>query len=244
MIDKSFIETIVELRDEGIIQEIDGINFSPAKLNPVFFEPRPKPLRIGTLTGLVDYLKTNVDGLDATGLLLIINGPENIALLSEVNGVDRRRDELAEVILDSNLKSFPFGQFLGTEDFVIKLRSLFQASSDLNRVIGYTSKVKSGTEIITEDDGITQIASVKRGASGAVLDTLPAPVTVSLKPFRTFRELDQVASEFLFRMIPGGGEKATTFALFEADGGAWRNQAVLDIKAYLEEKDLGIAIIA
>ncbi|OSA97223.1 hypothetical protein B2H85_16310, partial [Clostridium botulinum] len=54
---------------------------------------------------------------------------------------------------------------------------------------------------------------------------------VALAPYRTFPEVQQPTSKFIFRMQQG--PKA---AIFEADGGAWRNQAMQSIKAYLQEE--------
>jgi len=57
------------------------------------------------------------------------------------------------------------------------------------------------------------------------------PNPVVLAPFRTFPEVIQPESKFIFRMQSG-----PQAALFEADGGAWRNEAMGRIKTYLEEQ--------
>ena len=44
-------------------------------------------------------------------------------------------------------------------------------------------------------------------------------------------EIEQPVSEFIFRMAEKQG---ITCALFEADGGAWKNAAMQNIKKYLE----------
>lgn len=51
---------------------------------------------------------------------------------------------------------------------------------------------------------------------------------VRLTPFRTFSNVEQPASDFLFRIKEGG-----TAALFEADGGAWENEARRNIAMFL-----------
>ena len=43
--------------------------------------------------------------------------------------------------------------------------------------------------------------------------------------------MDQPTSAFVFRI-----DKAGRCALFEADGGIWKNEAMENIKDYLEEK--------
>ena len=59
------------------------------------------------------------------------------------------------------------------------------------------------------------------------------PNPVKLRPYRTFVEVEQPVSEFVFRMKDNNG---ITCALFEADGGAWKNTAMRNIKNYLESE--------
>lgn len=90
------------------------------------------------------------------------------------------------------------------------------------------------------DDGISQAATIKTGV--ATVEDVKIPNPVVLIPRRTFVEVEQPESQFVFRMQSG-----PTCALFEADGGAWRNEAMLNIKKYLEAnlKDIdGITIIS
>jgi hypothetical protein len=54
---------------------------------------------------------------------------------------------------------------------------------------------------------------------------------VWLKPFRTFTEVDQPASPFVVRIREDCG--SIDVALFEADGGSWRNDARYLIKEFL-----------
>ncbi|HUW08460.1 MAG TPA: hypothetical protein VM537_01965, partial [Anaerolineae bacterium] len=79
---------------------------------------------------------------------------------------------------------------------------------------------------------VSQTVSVRRGMSQTTQVVVPNPVT--LKPYRTFREIDQPESPFLLRARnPKNEEGVPEFALFEADGGAWRLTAVERIKDYL-----------
>jgi hypothetical protein len=59
----------------------------------------------------------------------------------------------------------------------------------------------------------------------------PVKGRVKLAPFRTFRELKQPESEFVFRVHPGG-----TCSLNEADGGAWKIAAVNAIADWLANR--------
>lgn len=79
------------------------------------------------------------------------------------------------------------------------------------------------------DDGISQKATVKTGIASKGDAIVPNPV--KLQPYRTFHEVEQPMSEFIFRMKSDDGVRC---ALFEADGGAWENVAMKKIKEYLE----------
>lgn len=61
------------------------------------------------------------------------------------------------------------------------------------------------------------------------------PNPVKLKPYRTFLEVDQPVSEFIFRMKQDKYD-GVLCALFEADGGAWKMEATERIKKYLESE--------
>ena len=83
---------------------------------------------------------------------------------------------------------------------------------------------------------------MKQGARGKVDDIVPNPCR--LRPIRTFTEVEQPASLFVFRLEQGSNETVTG-ALFEADGGAWKLEAMSNIKRYLDEelKETGVKVI-
>jgi hypothetical protein len=100
-----------------------------------------------------------------------------------------------------------------------------------------------GTQIDGDDDGITQKVSIKRGLSGALKDQVSLKPVVKLSPYRTFREVEQPESEFLLRVRLDSND-VPTVALFEADGGAWINQATENIVQYIQSIVPTIPVIA
>jgi len=68
------------------------------------------------------------------------------------------------------------------------------------------------------------------GSGVASVSEVRVPNPVSMKPYRTFVEVDQPESNFIFRMREG-----MQAALFEADGGAWKNVAMNNIKKYFDD---------
>ena len=71
--------------------------------------------------------------------------------------------------------------------------------------------------------------TIKQGIASKADVLVPNPVT--LTPYRTFLEVKQPSSEFVFRIKDNGGTPA--FMLVEAEGGLWRAEAMQNIKEYL-----------
>nr|WP_321023261.1 hypothetical protein [Clostridium neonatale] len=220
------LEYLVNLgeKKEPII-ELDQGTFSRVSLSRVT-EPVASKLTVSTLTGLVDYIKTNVDKLEGK-LLIQVKSPEEVTLYSPLNA-DREREKYvsAEAILPNNVV---YDRFLDTERFNIMLQSAFVDDEDKSKLLKYTALITDDTVKNFGDDGISQKVTVKTGVVSVSDAVVPNPVT--LAPFRTFPEVEQPESKFIFRMKEG-----PSAALFEADGGAWRNKAILNIKAYLEKE--------
>ena len=220
------LEYLVNLgeKKEPII-ELDQGTFSRVSLNRVT-EPVASKLTVSTLTGLVDYIKTNVDHLEGK-LLIQVKSPEEVALYSPLN-TDREREKYvsAEAILPNNVV---YERFLDTERFNIMLQSAFVNNKDKEILLKYTGLIQDDAVKTIGDDGVSQQVTVKTGVASVGQAVVPNPVT--LAPFRTFPEVEQPESKFIFRMKEG-----PSAALFEADGGAWRNKAILNIKAYLEKE--------
>ena len=109
------------------------------------------------------------------------------------------------------------------------LQSSFVDVGDKKALLQYTGLVQDENVKSIGDDGISQQVTVKTGVASVAQAVVPNPV--SLAPYRTFPEVEQPVSKFIFRMQDG-----PRAALFEADGGAWRNTAIKNIKEYLEEE--------
>ena len=101
------------------------------------------------------------------------------------------------------------------------------------------SNVKTTVETGMADDGVSQTVQAKKGIASVENVVLPNPVT--LRPYRTFVEVEQPASKFVFRARDDDGME---FMLVEADGGAWRGEAMKNIKTFLEAAVPGLNVIA
>lgn len=114
------------------------------------------------------------------------------------------------------------------ENAVIELRSLYIPNEDTKYLLKLLGSITSESKVTSSDNGVTQTVEAKSGiALSQVVEVKPR---VSLKPFRTFIEVDQPESEFLLR-ISGDGK----IGLYEADGGVWKLEATRNVAAYFEE---------
>ena len=117
------------------------------------------------------------------------------------------------------------------ESFLIALQSKFIPNDDRDLLMRFTGTVENGTVAQYGDDGVTQKATIKTGIASKGEAVVPNPV--KLRPFRTFIEVEQPESAFVFRMRQDSDD-GVECAIFEADGGAWKNAAMKNIKEYLQ----------
>jgi len=226
MREQEALQYLVQLGEESEpIIELKQGTYSRVNLNRVT-EPRAKSLSISTLTGFVDYIKSNIDSIN-TKLLIHVAAPNQVRLYGPLN-VDREREGylVAEADLPNNVR---YENFLDTEQFNIMLQSSFVDKGDREVLLKYTGLIKDEAVKTTGDDGISQQVTIKTGVASVGQAVVPNPVI--LAPYRTFPEIEQPESKFIFRMKDG-----PRAAIYEADGGAWRNKAILSIKEYLQEQ--------
>ena len=226
MINQEALKYLVNLGEEkDPIVMLDQGTFTKASLSRVK-EAKASVLTVSTLTGLVDYIKSDLDKLPEKLLIQVIS-PREVALYSPLNA-DREREQYisAIAILPDNVV---YDRFIGTEQFNIMLQSAFVDVGTKSALLKYTGLIQDEAVKTTGDDGVSQQVTVKTGVASVGQAIVPNPV--ELAPYRTFPEVEQPISKFIFRMQEG--PKA---ALYEADGGAWRNKAILSIKEYLQEE--------
>ena len=225
MLNKEGLEFLVNLgyEEELLIKTEKGL-FSKVPLTRVTF-PKQETLHVSNLTSIIDFIKSDIDE-DYGKLLIQAASPGEVRLLTPI-GVDGDRDEIirATAILPSNLR---YDSFLETEMFNIMLQAGFADNEDKSLVLKFTGLIKDEAVKETGDDGISQAVTIKTGVATVGGAVVPNPV--NLAPFRSFPEIDQVHSKFIFRMKEG-----PLAAIFEADGGAWKNEAMKRIKEYLVE---------
>jgi hypothetical protein len=227
MLDASFIEKIVSLAEVSGI-EVDGRNYTTAKIYPNL-EPEATPLKMHTLSGLVDFCLDFAAQVGERTIVHVVSD-QQVDVVSPLFGPFKQREKFATA--SPFQLSHKFDRYMPVEEFVIYLQSMFiqdQTALDILKVVG---NLTQGSETNVADDGITQRVTAKAGVARVAVVDLPNPV--ALRPYRTFMDIQQPASEFVLR-IKADKDEGPRCALFEADGGAWRNTAVETIKGYMTD---------
>lgn len=229
---KEALQYIVSLKSP-VIQEIDGSTYSDKTLERISFNPKAKTINMTTLSSLVDYIKSNVDEMYGD-MIIHVESPTRVELYSMLD-YERKREYMVRV--DAKVPEFSFGRNIEHEAFCIAMQSKFidDEKTDKELILKFAGTVENGTVAEYGDDGVTQKATIKTGIASKSDAIVPNPVC--LRPYRTFIEVEQPASNFIFRMDNKNG---VTCALYEADGGAWEMEAMKNIKSYLENALQGV----
>lgn len=221
---KEALQYLVNLGSNKVERfDIDGRVFLSHDLKELP-ESRPTPLKVHNLSGLVDYLKSNYD--KQPPVLIQVASPTEVNVFSTYNR-DMRRNCLIQA--EALLPSIPFEKFLDIERFNVLLQSCFVENDYRSKLLAVVGNVKEENVANFGDDGIAQSVVAKTGV--ATVDNVKVPNPVYLKPYRTFVDIEQPESRFVFRMQTGPAA-----ALFEADGGAWKLEAIYHIRKHLTQE--------
>jgi hypothetical protein len=229
------IDRILELAPAKLLNVGGFIHIDKDKAVRLFQPPMADALKISTLTGFIDLLESSFEGYDAAGVLVHVASTDEVQLIGRASDRLGRRQVLIAATRLAPLRSFKFNTYMPQEEFVIGLRSLFLQDADLDDLVSVAGNLASQAEIKQQDDGFSQQATVKAGVVRLAEKTINP--RVKLTPFRTFLEAEQPASEYIFRIQPGN-----QCALFEADGGNWRMQAIQNVQAWLQNQMRGSAV--
>jgi len=221
-----------------VVDTDDGRELSTVQLHPIPKDlppDEPAPLRVHSLTGLVDYIEANRDELEADECMVHVVTPTLVRIVSKLQPRAKRFSYLEAEALD--LVQGWLGRAHSLEDATITFQSWFEDRGDRASVLAMVGNVRSQAEVTVEDDGITQHVQTRGGVH--LSDEVKVPNPVVLAPYRTFREIEQVESPFVLRIKKGG----PSVELHEADGGEWELKAVERIAEWLDGKVGDFAIL-
>lgn len=219
----------------GNESDINSVAYSDKPIHPIL-KPELEAVSVSSLQGLADYHAAH----KPDGVVLVVDSVGSARLISKPFGAFKQRDVHCRASAITG--KFKFGTQYSTEQFIIAIQSEFvqdESTAAILRVVGNLSDEKAAT---FEDDGVTQKVSVRAGVSRLGYASVPNPVI--LRPFRTFSEVEQPPSPFVFRIQSGVRDgDAPSCALYSADGERWRIEAIANIKNWLKENLQEVPVI-
>lgn len=225
---------------------VDGRRYTRQDLKPVE-EPVVSAIRISTLSSLADLctskfeqLKSDVvstavagfEGFNPQRHVVHVVSEKQVQVVTAVSNVWKRR----EVLIDCQLTEttpFTLGRFLTQDEFIIAVLSCFVQSDERDYVAKLAGNAMAEHVTTAQDDGVSQIMGLRSGATLA--DKATVKNIVKLRLYRTFREVEQPESQFLFR-LKQSDQNIPQFAFFEADGGGWKLDATENVARYLRTR--------
>ena len=225
-VEKETLEYVVGLADP-VIKVINGESYADRELIHIDVVNPPNPfaqkINVKTLSSIVDLIKNEMNGFDLP-LIVKVCDYKTVVVMSAMDKFDKSRETC--FVADAELPHLTFDNFFDVSQMIIMLKSKFVQTTPVLDFVKLIGNIKEENVKETGDSGISQSVVVKKGI--AMSENVTAPSIISLKPFRTFLEVEQPESEFFVRLKDG-----PEVALFEADGGAWKLEAMRNIQQYL-----------
>ena len=227
---KEAIEKIVSLANPEI-RTLDGHTYIIDK-NGDYTELRPDyfaldEINLTSLDAMVQFIRN--EGLSQTdGILFVtIPSPVSVRCFTSPNIPRRTRTFLYEAKA-TDVPGWSEKMQLGFEEAQIALRTRFQHTNDTEYAQKLLSDISTGCKVTYNDNGVATNIVTQQGVS--LQSKVQIRPLVNLRPYRTFQEIEQPASDFLIRI----NDRYISF--IEADGGMWKLAARTTIKTYLEEE--------
>lgn len=189
-----------------------------------------------SLSSVVDFIAAGM-AMEAHGAgraFIHVTGPRNVLVYKATGGENGRQCLLNSNfggILFPNVCDFPFGKYIDQEEFILGLTNGFVPDENLSKLLQAASKVQIVTSVDHTDNGVSRFNATQQEIK--MESAWQNPIT--LRPRRTFSEIEQPESPFVLRMHADENNHLS-MALFEAGGKAWEHEAVQNIKAYLKKQ--------
>lgn len=226
---KAFIEKIASMAEPKTV-EYEGKLYADKELKFIDqAKNRPIPIDVNGLDSVCKLVRNEVNHVGLK-VFVQVERYNKVTVFTTLDG-DNERHYLYRCLADT--PAVTMGRFMSYENAVIELRSLYIPNDDTKYLLGLLSSISNESKVTSTDNGVTQKVEAKSGiALSSMVEVKPR---VSLKPFRTFIEVEQPESEFLLRIDQSG-----CIGMFQADGGVWKLEATRNVAGYFEKelKDL------
>ena len=229
MLNAEGVEKLIEVAGKYQIEEINDHKFHVSSRGVKRLDyPEFETLEVFSLDSLLTGMKSRKNSEDC---FVNIDSYDKVSVLKLEHSQNCKLQVMMKSDAAEIFESFPYGQKLNQEDFVINLLSKFVADKERDELLKLVSSVTDGETKTSDDDGVSQTVTMKSGIS--LVQQKVVRNIWNLKTYKTFPEVEQPVIPYVLRVYKGGA--GPVFALHECDGGLWKVQTVGRIKDYLKK---------
>lgn len=208
----------------------DGLLWCDRSLKPILRERlAPSSLVFPRLQGFVDFLN-NKDIND--DIFVVVESPTSVvayAKWNESNNLDFRI-QVAQATYDHQ----PISRVsdMRQDQFMVYGLTSFVDTPERKRLLQTVAALESGESRLSEDDGVSQVVTMKGGVKIKSVEAVKNPFT--LRQYRTWSEVAQPESQYILRI--GNGSYGPILSLHDSQGDYWMLAAVQNIVSYLTKE--------
>lgn len=224
---KEFVEKIAEMA-ENKEHKIDGRTYMDKPVHLVDEERyAPNCHTVSTLYSLAALIRAEIKKVeDQLPIIVEVENPHTVSVFTTYD--DRyKRKFLYQAKADVPQNSI--NRWEDKQNTIIQLNSVYEQSKDRGYLLNLLSVMTEESKVTETDNGLTQAVEANKGIS--LKQNIDVRPRVSLKPFRTFVEVEQPESEFTLRVKEGG-----QVLISEADGGRWKLDAKKNAAEFLKKE--------
>lgn len=188
-------------------------------------------LQLSTLTGLVAAFRAGLDSFNTSFFAVQVESFDSVALVS-LRGDQWGRRHVWARAKSAEVNPFKFGEYMDPELFLITAQAGFMPiDGDFTNMLRLCSSLKAGSSVHVADDGYSQKVVIQEG--GVEHGEVALPPRIALRPYRTFREVDPIESDFLLR-FKAQKDALPNVALIPVDAGRWKVDTAMQVEAWLQ----------
>lgn len=204
--------------------------------------PGMDTIEIFTLSGIVDFLSINIDKFNISDFFIRVANPKYVEILSKLKEGYLVRSVPLRAHYDG--EGTPYHKEFSYFNFASMLYEYFVHTKELKELIAKLNGITSVKDTQFTNNGVEMMIQRRNGITLVGNETFDPVVT--LKPYRTFHDVEQPESKFLIKINERDG--IPYFSIVPVDGGMWERRAVSAIKEWLDcnlkMKGISISVIA
>ncbi len=228
---KALVEHIQKTAQPQVV-EIEGSSFV-INGNGDAIEIHPDPvcpdtLPLNSLDALVKLVRTEACEFAALPLYITIPSHLKVQCFAQPDAEKRYFRQFFYEVRATDVPGWEPDTNMDFETAQIALRTRFEKTDDQTYCMKLLTDITTGSKITRNDNGIATTIMTQKGV--ALQESTPIKPIVTLRPYRTFQEVEQPDGLFLIRVSERG------IRFIEADGGMWKLRARETIKDFLEDE--------